>query len=102
MELKARKKTYLERRGEAEFDPADVNGSDSDCLEEGSEEVNELSTSTGRGCGRGKKCDVATVVAVVGGEREKTHQKTPQGAVREQVCRSRYPNVTECNVCPGP
>ena len=42
MELKARKKTYLERRGEAEFDPADVNGSDSDCLEESAEEVNEL------------------------------------------------------------
>ena len=34
MELKARKKIYLEWRGEAEFDPADVNGSDSKCLEE--------------------------------------------------------------------
>lgn len=44
---------------DAEFDPASVNGSDSDCpgtrWEESVEVVNEPSTSRGRRCGCGRK-----------------------------------------------
>lgn len=39
--------------GSAEFDPASINGSDSDGPEES--EVNEVSTSRGGGCGCGRK-----------------------------------------------
>lgn len=43
------------RRGGAELDPANVNGSDSGYPEVGVEEVNKPSTLRGRGCGCGRK-----------------------------------------------
>ena len=59
------KKTYFGVEGDAEFDSADVSGSDSDCPEE-SEEVNEPRTTGVWGVVMGEKCSV--VVAVVGSE----------------------------------
>ena len=41
--------------GYAEFDPTNVNGSDSDYPEESVEEVNEPGILRGRGCGCGRK-----------------------------------------------
>lgn len=43
------------RRGGAEFDPANVNGSDSGYPEISVEEVSKPSTLRGRGCGCGRK-----------------------------------------------
>ena len=61
----------FKEKGDAEFDPAHVNGSDSDHAEESVEEVNEPSTSKGRGCGRGRKSNVVVVGLVVGDEDHK-------------------------------
>ena len=49
----------LREDGDAEFDPADVNGSDSDLTKMKSVEVNEPGTLRGWGCGHGRKmrCD---------------------------------------------
>ena len=61
--------------GDAEVDPADVSGSDSDCLEESVEEVNEPNTYRGCGCWRKMRCSGS--YGVVGGE--------DNNAVEEQV-----------------
>ena len=66
MELKATIKNRFGEEGDTEFDPADVNGSDSDYPEESVEEVNEqYIKGWGRG-GMGERCNV--VVMVVWGE----------------------------------
>ena len=61
--------------GGAEIDPDGVSGSDSDCLEESVEEVNEPNTSRGCGCWRKMQCSGSC--GVVGGE--------DNNAVEEQV-----------------
>ena len=67
MELKATIKNRFGEEGDTKFDPADVNGSDSDYPEESVEEVNEqYIKGWGGGVGMGERCSV--VVMVVWGE----------------------------------
>ena len=67
--IESNEENMFKEKGDAEFDP--VNGSDSDHAEESVEEVNEPSTSRGRGCGHGRKSNVVVVVVVVGDEDNK-------------------------------
>ena len=73
--LKQHKQNMFGEEGGAEIDPDGVSGSDSDCLEESVEEVNEPNTSRGCGCWRKMQCSGSC--GVVGGE--------DNNAVEEQV-----------------
>ena len=78
----------LREEGDAEFDAADVNGSESDLTKIKSVEVNEPGTSRGWGCGHGRKmrCDSGCDGSCgCGGGRGRGQQA--QGAIsEEQVC----------------